>query len=93
LLDTATLPAQALTLVLSMATTDDFYNSNPATELGECNDIRTILKHAYVLSIGGIVSCLCYLYIFHMYFIKKSPLLKRHPTSKFCLALVLSQLI
>lgn len=60
---------------------DDFFTADDA--YGEkCNSVTSILKSEYILPLFGAISTLCYIYIFYMYFILNSPLLKRHPTSK-----------
>lgn len=46
-----------------------------------CPTESTIYYSQIVLPIGGSVSVLCYLYLFYMYYIINSPILKRHPTT------------
>ena len=44
-----------------------------------CASMATLQYGGVILRIGGMTSCICYAYIFWMYFVLKSPLLHRHP--------------
>mmetsp|Transcript_24984 Transcript_24984/g.36877 ORF Transcript_24984/g.36877 Transcript_24984/m.36877 type:complete len:137 (-) Transcript_24984:2738-3148(-) len=50
---------------------------------GSChrNDTNAVYKDDILLPIGASISIVSYLIIFYLYYIKKVPTLKRHPTS------------
>jgi hypothetical protein len=50
---------------------------------GQCDTIQDIFGSSSILPVGAILSSLCYLYLFYFYFVKKHPVLMRHPSSKF----------
>jgi hypothetical protein len=52
-----------------------------ATGNASCVVESDIYQDQFVLPIGGILSTLCYAYLFYLYFVLKLPTLKRHPTS------------
>ena len=58
---------------------DDAFN---AVLGNSCRTEQEIILNKYLLPLGGILSVLCYIYLFYMYFVLNSPVLKRHPTSK-----------
>ena len=65
---------------------DDFYSDDDGS-ISKCNSTSKIWKSIYGTPTVAAISIVCYLYIFYMYFVVKSPVLKRHPTSKFILLL------
>ena len=61
--------------------TDDIFN--PDVGNVPCNNLNMIQSDKVVLPLLGAISTICYFYLFWMYFVKKSPILLRHPTCKY----------
>jgi hypothetical protein len=61
---------------------DDFIKPSDPNTASECLEFENNYKVS--LPICGALSIACYSYLFWMYFVIKSPVFKRHPTSKFC---------
>lgn len=62
---------------------DDFILPANQDTSQECELISDNHALSDFLPFCGALSIACYLYLFWMYFVLKSPILKRHPTSKF----------
>ncbi len=65
-----------------MGINDDFLVSNGADYDTKCNHDGQIWYDDIILPFGAALSSACYLYLMWMYFVLKTPVLKRHPTSK-----------
>eukprot|EP01038_Epipyxis_sp_PR26KG_P016219 gene16219-22064_t len=46
-----------------------------------CTALSLLYYDKIILPIGGILSTICYIYLFWMYFVVKAPILMRHPTA------------
>lgn len=61
---------------------DDFLVPSDVDLNDSCDSNTDILSNKIILPLGGCLSVLCYLYLLWMYYVVKSPVLMRHPTSK-----------
>ncbi len=61
---------------------DDFLVPQSVDLSTKCNAESTIIYSSTIFPVGAILSLMCYMYLMWMYFIVKTPVLKRHPTSK-----------
>ena len=65
-----------------MGSDDDFLVPTNVDLDEKCGDIKHILLNQSLLRILAILSIICNMYLMWMYFILKTPVLKRHPTCK-----------
>jgi hypothetical protein len=65
-----------------MGRNDDFLYPRDVDYDTACDKNSDILSNNVVLPLGGSLSIICYIYLLWMYFVVKSPVLIRHPTSK-----------
>ena len=65
-----------------MGESDDFITPSNVDLNTKCDENSNILSHTIILPLGAALSLLCCLYLLWMYFVVKSPILIRHPTSK-----------
>lgn len=64
---------------------DDFLVPTNVDLMTSCDIDQAVLERGTVLRACACLSIACYLYLFWMYFVVKTPVLKRHPTSKITL--------
>jgi hypothetical protein len=67
---------------LPMQRSDDFLIPSNVDNDQHCDRNSDVTLNNVLLPIGGALSLLCYAYLMWMYFVVKSPILMRHPTSK-----------
>jgi hypothetical protein len=66
-----------------MGANDDFLVPSDVDLSQPCDFDEAVLEQGTALRTFALLSLACYAYLFWMYFIVRTPVLKRHPTSKF----------
>jgi hypothetical protein len=66
-----------------MGVNDDFLVPSDVDLSQPCDFDEAVLEQGTALRTFALLSLACYAYLFWMYFIVRTPVLKRHPTSKF----------